>query len=187
MMRRKVSYRCAADRRPEGGRYDELVQLLCEHRDWIHSYIFSRLQNRADTDDVCQETCIRILEQAQQWDQRGNFKSWACVIAHYQILTYRRRKKRDRQRILCNALDLLSHEVPDCASKTNSREHALMRQMRSLDKKSRYLLRLSYWEGMSVQEIARVTHQSDAAIYKSLQRARRSLKNSLNRYQKGRD
>ena len=80
----------------ENSRYEVFVQRFAHHEPDLRRFIRSLLPSWTDTDEVLQQTAIVIWRKFEQYDPETNFMKWACVIARFESLSYRR--KRD----LCN-------------------------------------------------------------------------------------
>ncbi|MEX2025689.1 MAG: sigma factor, partial [Pirellulaceae bacterium] len=74
----------------------EFVGLFSQNARRLYAYIFLLLGNAADADDVFQETSRVLWEKFDQFQPGANFLAWAESVAHYQTLSFRRRRQRDR-------------------------------------------------------------------------------------------
>ena len=63
----------------------------------LKSYILTLVPNLADAEQIAQETSLRLWEQFDRYDPSlGDFSAWARTIAHFQVMTYRKKLSRER-------------------------------------------------------------------------------------------
>ena len=77
----------------------DFVRLLVEHERRLEGFILALVPNWAVAEDIAQETKLRLWEQFGQFDRNQDFGSWACTIAYYQVLSYRKSNKRSREHL----------------------------------------------------------------------------------------
>ena len=74
------------------------VRLLTQHERRVYGYILRMVPNWCEADEVLQETNIRLWEEFDRFEPGTDFAAWAIRVAHYQVLTWR--KRRDRSRLV---------------------------------------------------------------------------------------
>ena len=77
-------------------RDDRIVELLTSVQQQLTRYVRTLVPNRSDAEEVLQETNLFIWRHSDQYALGTNFTAWACSIARYQVLTYRKRHARSR-------------------------------------------------------------------------------------------
>jgi len=75
---------------------EQFVRLLVRNDRAIRAWLRSLLPTLDDVDEVMQEVSVVAWRKFDQLDDPENFRRWACVIARYEVLMYRRKKARDR-------------------------------------------------------------------------------------------
>src|SRR5262245_25315175 len=88
------------------GPKDEFSRLLERHERHVYAYILSLVGNRTEADEILQETYIRLFQRAE--DFSGDFRAWACAVARFQVMTYRKRVRRDRLRFSQEFVDTIA-------------------------------------------------------------------------------
>src|SRR4051812_34190449 len=68
-----------------------LVALLTRHQRQIFSYIYVLVPNRADAEDLLQETSVVVCEKFHEFKEGTDFVAWACQIAYWRV-RYSRQK-----------------------------------------------------------------------------------------------
>ena len=60
---------------------------------WIFSYIRMLMPNKADAEEVFQETSLTLWQKFGEFVAGSNFRAWAIQVAHYKVLHYRAKRK----------------------------------------------------------------------------------------------
>ncbi len=157
-----------------GLRAAEFVRLLstCERR--LHTYVLAMVGNLTDADDVIQETNVRLWEQFAEY--RGNdFGNWACAIAYYQVLSFRKRTNRV-QKFSDDFFAHTAREMNARADELEARQHALGYCLEKLSPADRELVLTSYSGQHTIQQVATLVGRSVTATYQALWRIRNSLR-----------
>src|SRR5690606_10224295 len=81
-----------------------LAQLIERHQSRIYSFIYSKVKDRDLSDDIFQETFIKVINtiRKQNYNEEGKFLPWVMRIAHNLIIDYFRKQskmkmKRDQE------------------------------------------------------------------------------------------
>ncbi|MEM8947159.1 MAG: sigma-70 family RNA polymerase sigma factor [Planctomycetota bacterium] len=156
-------------------RQREFVRLLTKCERSLYGYIFSLVPNWNDADEILQETNIRLWEEFDQFEPGTNFRSWAMTVAHFQVLTWCKRKKRSKLLFDVTLIEKLtkSHELHH--GQYEDRHVALRECMDELSDRSRQLLARCYADGTKMKEIAESLNRTTESVYKAMQRLRATL------------
>lgn len=120
-----------------------------------------------DAEDVSQAVFLKAMENIHKLEP-GKEKAWLCRVTVNQCRSLHRASQRHRTVPLEDGIP-----VPDEESK------AVWRALGELPGKYRATVYLHYFEGFSVQEIARQMGITPSAVTSRLQRARAKLKEAL--------
>jgi len=74
------------------------VRLLTQSERRVYGYILKMVVDWNDADEILQETNVRLWEEFDRFQPGTDFAAWAIRVAHYQVLTWR--KRRDRSRLV---------------------------------------------------------------------------------------
>jgi len=151
------------------------VRLLTRHERRVYAYILAMVTDWNDADEILQETNVRLWEQFEDYREGEDFGAWACTIAHYQVLTFRKQRGREARRFSQQLLDTLADEAAPVLKEADARHQALARCMDTLTDRSRDLLRRVYEGSSTIKQIAAELGRPADAVYKSLQRIRHTL------------
>ncbi len=144
----------------------------------IFRVAYRMLQDRAEAEDVTQETFLRAWKTLPDWQPKAKFSTWACTVA-LNLCRDRLRKKKP----------VLMDEVPERVDTALRPEQALASQqaigrieskIAALPERQREALSLCALEGMTNIEAAETMDVSVRALESLLARARRALKAELN-------
>jgi RNA polymerase sigma-70 factor (ECF subfamily) len=149
-----------------------------KHLRSISYYAYRMLGNTRDTEDITQETFLRLWTHADTWRaEKASLTTWLHRIAHNLCIDYLRKDKsalskeyEDDQESLDKPAD-----VPDQTRSLEDLRHALD----ELPERQRSAIVLSHYHGFSNRDIAAIMDISVDALESILARARRGLKARL--------
>ena len=159
----------------EDSRYEGFVSCFTRHEQDLRRFIRSLLPTWTDTDEVVQQTAIVIWRKFDQYDPETNFMKWACVIARFEALAYRRKMARDRHVFREEVLELMAEEAIEELDTRRTEFEVLESCLRELPEKQRQFLILAYSPGIKIKELAEEAGSSAAAFYMRLKRLRKQL------------
>ena len=158
----------------------DFVQLLIEHERRLEGFVLALVSNWAVAEDIVQETKLRLWEQFGQFDRNQDFGAWARTIAYYQVLSYRKSRKRSREQLFGEEfLQSVAQEESSRQEEIAARQRFLAFCLEKLSEKSRELLKLVYSGEDTIRQIARKLGRSEAATYTAVQDARLRLHKCL--------
>lgn len=146
-----------------------------QHARSVFAYLLSIVGNRADAEELLQETSTLAWEKFDTFEPGTHFAAWACRIAHYKVLEFRRSKHRDVQFLSDSVLEAVNEIIQRDRDELDSRRDALAACVQKLRPQDRELIRLRYREEGSVGSVAAAVGRSTSAVYKSLTRIHDSL------------
>lgn len=159
---------------PDARRFEILIE---PHFDALFRAAYRLARNRADAEDLVQETCVRAYERIAEPRDPQLIKPWLLRVMHNLFIDGVR-----RARIASLASsgddDEAAHQSPEESLNTAQSEEQLHRAWLKLDRNHRALLALQA-EGYSVQEISEITGVDSEALNARLYRARRNLARHL--------
>lgn len=163
-------------------RHEELfMRLLVKHERHVHGFILSLVANWQDAEEILQNTFVRLCQQIDKWDPDKDFRAWACAVARYEVLTYRRKAQRSCMQLSQQFVERVVQEQDLQSGSLGPRAEALNRCIEKLAPTRRRLLDLAYRGGFSVEQVAEQLDYSIAATYKALARLRKALHECIER------
>lgn len=155
-------------------RVREFVRLLAECERRLDNYVLTLVPNWSDAEDIVQQAKLRLWEQFEQYDHAKDFGTWACTVAYYEVLTFRR-TSRSRLLFSQTVLDRVSKEAATFAADSDLRMHLLKECIEKLTQWQRELLLRCCMAGESVKEVAVQLGRKADSIQKAVLRIRRQL------------
>jgi RNA polymerase sigma-70 factor (ECF subfamily) len=161
-------------------RFTELIE---PHLEALFRTAYRLARNRADAEDLVQETSVRAYVRLAELREGQPVKAWLLRVLHNLFVDGTRRARRSP--IACAedgtglAVSTASpHRTPEDSASDAQREEVLHRAWLALDSSHRALLALRA-EGYTLAEIAEITGVAPDALNTRLYRARRSLARHL--------
>ena len=149
--------------------------------DRIYNYIYYRVGNRSDAEDLTARTFQRALANVGNYESRGvPVSAWFYRIAHNLVANWHRDRSR-RQTIPLDSLvnQQANVESPLLAAVREERKRALLKAVRRLPEERQQLLILKFNEHMSNAEIGEVMGRSESAIKSLYHRTLLALRDEL--------
>jgi len=139
------------------------------------------LGNRQDAEDIAQDACIKIWNEASRWQPRAKFSTWLYRIVFNACIDCRRKR-----------LPFVDAEIAEFHDPRPASEELLITAQQSLRVRAalqhlpvrqRAAIILSYYESLSNQNAADVMGLQLGAFQQLLFRAKQSLKQDLKQEQ----
>jgi len=159
-----------------GGGHEAYVRALTKHERVVRAYIRGAgIARPEDVDEIMQEVSLIAWEKFDQLKNVTEFPKWACVIARYRVLEFRRQKFRDRLVLSDKVFDLLMEEALEESGEREGRLRQLESCLELLPQAGRKLVMAAYEPGTSIDDLARSQGKKANALYQQLWRLRRIL------------
>ena len=155
--------------------YTIFMKLYNESMSSIKAFLRQVPPGWQDVDEVLQETCLVLWKKFDLFEQGTNFTAWACVVARFEVLKYRRQKARDRHVFSEELINLLADETEQQSAHMANERLALRSCLNKLNYKQKQITLSAYSAHNSIKEVAQNYGRTPTALYKSLQRIRTHL------------
>ncbi|QDT30129.1 ECF RNA polymerase sigma factor SigR [Gimesia panareensis] len=160
----------------------EFISLFTRHQRRIYLYILSMIPHPLEAEEILQNTNLVIWKKSQQFEVGTNFFAWACQIAHYEILKYRKKRGRDKHQFSDEFVSQVAEAVKENQDLFELRRNALTFCLAKLRKKDRELIQRRYQGNNQGKDLADDLGRPVNSVYQSLGRVRRTLFECINRY-----
>lgn len=139
---------------------------------WRYAYVLSRQRDVAD--DLVQQTCVRALERAGQFESDTRLDHWLLSILHSIWMNELRSR---RVRFGQGVVDAQEALVFDGAENVETKMAAMqvMKKVNALPEAQRMAVFLAYVEGLSYREVASVLEIPIGTVMSRLAAARAKL------------
>ena len=147
------------------GNNSALDVLLNRYKGSVHSYIYFIVRNKELTEDLFQETFVKVITTIKQgrYTDNGKFKAWIMRIAHNLIIDNFRQERNENlisndevEVDLFNNMKLCDHTIEEKLVKQQVLED-VRRLVGFLPETQRKVLELRFYQDMSFKEIADTT------------------------------
>jgi RNA polymerase sigma-70 factor (ECF subfamily) len=162
---------------------DHLVELYQQR---LYRYLLFLTGNPALSEDLFQETWIRVLERGHQYNAKSKFESWLFAIARNLVIDVSRRKKMPSLEDLGDPETNQPYDPPDDHSTsalqllvTRENEQAVQLSLLKIAPYYREVLILRFHEDLSLDEIAQILSKPISTVKSRLYRGLAALKSAV--------
>jgi RNA polymerase sigma-70 factor (ECF subfamily) len=160
--------------------YERLIQEMTANQDRLYGFIFTLLPNHDRARDVLQETNLTIWRKADEFRPDSHFWAWAAEIAYRHVRAHYRDQSRERLVFDDAMLSNLRDAAIEFSADDEKRE--LLREcLKGVQESQLKLLVARYRQQTSLEQIARDTGRTVAAVKMILLRLRKSLLHCVER------
>lgn len=174
------------------GREDAVRDLLRRYQDPIFKFLYLKVQDREQAEDLTQDTFVKVLDSLDTYRGDGKLSSWITKIANRVALDYFRTRLRERETLQRAPLEITPGRLAgmgnplDFRSDTSPRQRVLRELGPALEKAVgrlrtvyRLCIVLKHFENQSYEEIAKALDVPVGTVGTYLHRARTELKREL--------
>lgn len=157
----------------------DLTALVQTHSALLFRVAHSILRNQAESEDVVQDTFLRVLEHKKKLPEVRDLRVWLVRIT-WNLAIDRRRRIRPDQLDEPFAESLVARTAPADQVLSNARQiAAVLAEIERLPRPERHALLLSAIDELKIPEISTVLNRSESAVRALLFRARTRLRERL--------
>jgi len=171
-----------------GGQAPDFEEVALVHLDLLYRTALRLTHDRAEADDLVQETWLRALQHFDQFDPGSNCRAWLVTILRNAFLNRLRRQGRERLESEMTGERGDSAPFEDSAIERSTPEEEFFqtvfhgdveRALKSLSPAFQQVIVLADLEGFTYKEIAQVLHCPIGTVMSRLSRARQLLRTEL--------
>jgi RNA polymerase sigma-70 factor (ECF subfamily) len=162
--------------------HDQFVVRFIRSQDRIYAYVATLLPNRADAEEVFQQTSLILWKKWREFAPERDFVRWACGIARLEVRNFlRKQRAAGRVALSEHLLEQVAETRLEAHSLLDARRQALAACLDRLRPDRRALLERCYAGKDSVKRIAAEVGKTANGLYLLLKRLRRALFDCINR------
>ena len=143
----------------------EFVEVYYRHVDTVYRVCYSFMRNKADTEDMVQETFLRLLSAKRTFENERHEKAWLIVTAS-NVCKDALKKWWRRNENIEDFLDIA--EEP-------KQEDGILEVILQLPADYKEAVYMYYYEGYTTVEIAEFLHCPESTVRSRLMRAKKKL------------
>jgi RNA polymerase sigma-70 factor (ECF subfamily) len=155
--------------------HEDFLRLFMRHEPELRAYLRACLPRAGDVDEVMQEVSLVAWRKFPTLAEPAQFPRWACVIARYEMLKYRRAHARDRLVLDEDIMEKLAAEGIEELPVRHRQLQALEGCIGKLPPKRRGLALAAYAPETSMKELAAQLGRTEGSLYQLLARIRQEL------------
>lgn len=166
-------------RRFLAGDDEGLAEIVREYKDGLILYLNGYVCNLYIAEELAEDTFFRLITKRPRFSQKSSFKSWLYAIGRNVAVDFVRRNSKQIS-VSAEGMEVLGKELS--LEEAYIREESKAEVYKALSKLSvdyRNVLWLSFFEGFSNREVAKVMKKSDRQVKNLLYRAKQSLRSIL--------
>ncbi len=159
-------------------RTEAFLRLLTEHEKRLGIYVTGLISCPQDAQDILQEGKVVMWRNFEKFELGTNFAAWARKVLFHQILSYRRKVKRQPSGFLNEETLHILNEESESAHREGrwvKREEALKQCLLKLKEDHRTIVQMRYRDEASIEKISHRVERTEGAVYRLLSRLRKSL------------
>lgn len=141
-----------------------LSVLINRHQARLYGFIFSKIQDRDATEDVFQDTFIKVIRTLKRgnYNEQGKFLPWVMRIAHNLVIDYFRKNNRIpkfKNKGDFDIFSVLSDESPNAENKIVENQIAdhVRILLEELPEDQKIVIKMRIYQDMSFKEISENT------------------------------
>ena len=164
-------------------------ELMEEHQKAIYNVAYRIVGNYDDASDVAQDAMIKIFKNLCYFEERSKFTTWMYRIVTNTALDFLKKNRRNKVISIDETISgeendygkqLASDEAtPQELVEQDERKQAVLKALYKLTPEHRAVLVLRDINGLSYDEIANVLMCSEGTVKSRINRARKSLRETL--------
>jgi RNA polymerase sigma-70 factor, ECF subfamily len=151
------------------------ARLFAQNERRLYSYIFSLLGDWSAAEDVFQDTCVVMWTKFADFQPGTDFAGWACGIARYKVLKYRRQCRR---RLPFVSEEFIATVAAARESEAEDGQDWLAKLSQCVEKltlRDSRIIKARYASNLTIKELAASLGLSANTAYKAVGRIRREL------------
>ncbi|HHV50604.1 MAG TPA: RNA polymerase sigma factor [Clostridiales bacterium] len=145
----------------------ELTQIYCRHVDTVYRICFMYMKNAHDTEDMVQNTFIRLIKDGTRFESAEHEKAWLIRTATNLCIDHFRSPW---------ARTAYLEDIGQPAETFSFEIDYTIEKVKKLPPKYRTAIYLYYYEGYSTPEIAKILGKNESTVRNYLHKGRKLLK-----------
>ncbi|MDD4017454.1 MAG: sigma-70 family RNA polymerase sigma factor [Kiritimatiellae bacterium] len=155
--------------------YARVMEELVKAQFELFAYVCALTANSQDARDILQETNLKICSRAADYDPLRPFLGWAKTLAIYEVMTHRKKQRRDRLVFDDDVFENLAAQTGNDAQEVERYLGFLEGCIHKLPPALRESVEARYLKRQSVGRVAQQLGRSANAVSLLLMRARQAL------------
>lgn len=156
--------------------------LMKQYGHMLYWHIRRIVVGHDDAEDVLQETCIKVLDRINSFEAKGTLTMWLYRIATNEALQHLRRQTHLFQSIDSLSDTLIAKLQDESPIDSNETVMLFQQALFSLPTQQRIAFNMRYYDGLSYEEIARITGKSVSSLKTNYHYASQKIKDYIKKH-----
>ncbi|MEA4811715.1 MAG: sigma-70 family RNA polymerase sigma factor [Anaerolineaceae bacterium] len=156
---------------------DEFSPFYQKYFEPVYRYLYSRLGNTQDAEDLCSQTFVQAYQSFHSLRNPERFAPWLFKIARNKLNDFWRKQKPSLY--LDEGLLQFSAPDPHSQAEISERLQKMAMLIHGLTEQEQELIRLRYLAELNFREISKILGKSESAVKKALYRLLAQLQNQM--------
>ena len=148
----------------------------------VYNFIYARVKNTADADDVTSITFMKMNENLERYNPNvAAFTTWLYRIALNSIIDYTRRRDKSNETEWEEFFDPAAPEYqePEAQALTKESNSELLAALDKLNERERRIIELKFFSDLDTRAISEILFMSEGNVRTTLHRTLAKLKKFL--------
>jgi len=175
----------------QGGNEDAYIELVNRYKDKLINFIFNYLGDQESSEDVVQETMIKLYQKKHYYKEIAKFSTWLYTIAKNLANTELRKRKQRKITLLSQfTADDKTYDLPsndpelDQGIQTDIVNKIIRTAIDKLSEKFKVVIVLRDIQGISYEDISEIINVPIGTVKSRINRARLQLQVELEHLKK---
>lgn len=156
------------------------TDLWLANQDMLAGYVYMRVRDFHDAEDVIQEIARSAAGSFEQYDPAKPFGPWLITIANRRVTDYYRKQGRSPNTLSQEAMETVADAHLELAENKDARFDALQACLAQLSDRHRHAIDLRYGQSLAPELIAKRVGASPTAVNALIYRVRKALAKCIN-------
>lgn len=157
----------------------KIEKIYREYYDTVFKYLFCLTHDKDISEDLVQETFIRMIKNIDKFEGKSKLSSWLCEIAKNLWIDYLRKNKRKVELKENEELNIQSEQNIENEYIEREDENKVFEKIKALDEISQKVMYLRIKGEMSFKEIGDVLGKSENWARVTFYRAKQKVKEEM--------
>ncbi len=158
---------------------EQFLTLFVANQKRIFAYILTLVPNRADAEDIMQQTITAMWRMFDRFEAGTNFLAWGMQIARFRVLKFRQQQKKAAIRFEDAVFEKLADLPVDQHSTQQDKIDAVQGCLKKLSANDKELIQMRYDQSIAIKEIAIRLNRSVQGMYKVMARIHTQLQECI--------
>ena len=162
---------------------EAFAEMVCLYKERLYWHIRNIVKNHDDTDDILQNTFIKIFKNVEGFKGESHLYSWIYRIATNEALTFLNKKAK---RLQINSGELQSYLIDnlegDVYFEGDEIQLKLQKAIATLPQKQQQVFNMKYFQELKYREISHILGTSEGALKASYHIAAKKIEQYLKSY-----